>query len=443
MCRLLYNKQVGRVYLQEIAPLVYGQISKLFIMNGTNLFKIALRALANNKLRAFLTMLGIIIGVASVITMLAIGQGSKKSIQQQISEMGSNMIIIHPGADMRGGVRQDASSMETLKQTDYDAIKDECNYISAISPSVSSNGQWINGNNNTQSSIYGVNQDYLTIRQLKIADGEMFTDSDIKTAAKVCVLGQTVVDYLFPDGSDPIGRVVRFNSIPFRVIGVLKKKGYNSMGMDQDDLVLAPYTTVMKRILAQTYLSEIVCSAITEEASEPAQDQITQILRRTHKLKDATDTTEGDDDDFNIRSQEEISSMMNSTMSTITILLGSVAGISLIVGGIGIMNIMYVSVTERTREIGLRMSVGARGIDILNQFLIEAILLSVTGGIIGVILGVSISVSLQQFAHVATQIEPWSIIMSFAVCTFTGVFFGWYPAKKAARLDPIEAIRYE
>lgn len=412
-------------------------------MNYQNLFKIAIRAIAANKMRSFLTALGIIIGIASVITMLAIGQGSKASIKANIAEMGSNMIMIHPGADMRGGVRQDASSMETLKQTDYQAIKDECNYISAISPTVSSNGQWINGNNNTQSSIYGVNQDYLTIRQLKIADGEMFTDTDIKAAAKVCILGQTVVDYLFPDGSDPIGRVVRFNSIPFRVIGVLQKKGYNSMGMDQDDLVLAPYTTVMKRILAQTYLSEIVCSAITEEASEPAQDQISQILRRTHKLKDATETTEGDEDDFNIRSQEEISSMMNSTMSTITILLGSVAGISLIVGGIGIMNIMYVSVTERTREIGLRMSVGARGVDILNQFLIEAILLSVTGGIIGVILGVSISVSLQQFLHVTTQIEPWSIIMSFAVCTFTGVFFGWYPAKKAARLDPIEAIRYE
>ena len=412
-------------------------------MNYQNLFKIAIRAIAANKMRSFLTALGIIIGIASVITMLAIGQGSKASIKANIAEMGSNMIMIHPGADMRGGVRQDASSMETLKQTDYQAIKDECNYISAISPTVSSNGQWINGNNNTQSSIYGVNQDYLTIRQLKIADGEMFTDTDIKAAAKVCILGQTVVDYLFPDGSDPIGRVVRFNSIPFRVIGVLQKKGYNSMGMDQDDLVPAPYTTVMKRILAQTYLSEIVCSAITEEASEPAQDQISQILRRTHKLKDAMETTEGDKDDFNIRSQEEISSMMNSTMSTITILLGSVAGISLIVGGIGIMNIMYVSVTERTREIGLRMSVGARGVDILNQFLIEAILLSVTGGIIGVILGVSISVSLQQFLHVATQIEPWSIIMSFAVCTFTGVFFGWYPAKKAARLDPIEAIRYE
>ena len=412
-------------------------------MNYQNLFKIAIRAIAANKMRSFLTALGIIIGIAAVITMLAIGQGSKASIKANIAEMGSNMIMIHPGADMRGGVRQDASSMETLKQTDYQAIKDECNYISAISPSVSSNGQWINGNNNTQSSIYGVNQDYLTIRQLKIADGEMFTDTDIKAAAKVCILGQTVVDYLFPDGSDPIGRVVRFNSIPFRVIGVLKKKGYNSMGMDQDDLVLAPYTTVMKRILAQTYLSEIVCSAITEDASEPAQEQITQILRRTHKLKDATETTEADEDDFSIRSQEEISSMMNSTMSTITILLGSVAGISLIVGGIGIMNIMYVSVTERTREIGLRMSVGARGVDILNQFLIEAILLSVTGGIIGVILGVSISISLQQFLHVATQIEPWSIIMSFAVCTFTGVFFGWYPAKKAARLDPIEAIRYE
>lgn len=412
-------------------------------MNYQNLLKIALRAIAANKMRSFLTALGIIIGIAAVITMLAIGQGSKASIKANIAEMGSNMIMISPGADMRGGVRQDASSMETLKQADYQSIKEDCNYISAISPTVNSSGQWIYGNNNTQSSIYGVNQDYLSIRQLKVADGEMFTDTDIKAASKVCILGQTVVDYLFPDGSDPIGKVVRFNSIPFRVVGVLQKKGYNSMGMDQDDLVLAPYTTVMKRILAQTYLGGIVCSAITEEASQPAQDQISEILRRNHKLKDATETTEADEDDFNIRSQEEISSMMNSTMSTITILLGSVAGISLLVGGIGIMNIMYVSVTERTREIGLRMSVGARGIDILNQFLIEAILLSVTGGIIGVILGVSLSLSLNAFLHIATQIEPWSIIMSFAVCTFTGVFFGWYPAKKAARLDPIEAIRYE
>ena len=412
-------------------------------MNYTNLLKIALRAIAANKLRAFLTALGIIIGVASVITMLAIGQGSKRNIQANIAEMGSNMIMIHPGADMRGGVRQDASAMETLKLTDYESIKDECNYIKGISPMVSKSGQWIYGNNNTPSSIYGVNQDYLEIRQLSVSDGEVFTDADIKSSAKVCILGQTVVDNLFPDGADPIGKVVRFNSIPFRVIGVLKKKGYNSMGMDQDDLALAPYTTVMKRILAQTYLGSIQCSAVTEGVTDKATEQITTILRRNHKLKDATETTEADADDFNIRSQEELASMMNSTTDMLTILLGCVAGISLIVGGIGIMNIMYVSVTERTREIGLRMSVGARGIDILNQFLIEAVLLSVTGGLIGVLLGVGASYAVNLIVHWPIYIQLWSIIMSFAVCTFTGVFFGWYPAKKAAQLGPIEAIRYE
>ncbi len=412
-------------------------------MNYTNLFKIALRAIFANKMRSFLTALGIIIGVASVITMLAIGQGSKRSIQANISEMGSNMIMIHPGADMRGGVRQDPSAMQTLKLTDYESLKDECSYIKAISPVVSTSGQFINGNNNTQSTIYGVNQEYLDIRQLNVSDGEMFTDQELKSSAKVCILGQTVVDYLFPDGNDPVGKVVRFNSIPFRVIGVLKKKGYNTMGMDQDNLVLAPYTTVMKRILAQTYLSEIQASAVTEGVTDKATEEMTTILRRNHKLKDATDTTEGDDDDFNIRSQEELSSMMNSTTDMMTILLGCVAGISLIVGGIGIMNIMYVSVTERTREIGLRMSVGARGVDILNQFLIEAIMLSVTGGLVGVVLGVGASYAVKQLAHWPIYIEWWTIIMSFAVCTFTGVFFGWYPAKKAARLDPIEAIRYE
>ncbi len=412
-------------------------------MNYTNLFKIALRAIMANKMRSFLTALGIIIGVASVITMLAIGQGSKRSIQANIAEMGSNMIMIHPGADMRGGVRQDPSAMQTLKLSDYESLRDECNYIKGISPVVSSSGQFIYGNNNTQSTLYGVNREYLDIRQLSVSDGDMFTDQDIKAGTKVCILGQTVVDYLFPDGSDPVGRVVRFNTIPFRVIGVLKKKGYNSMGMDQDDLVLAPYTTVMKRILAQTYLSEIQASAITEDVTDKATEEMTSILRRNHKLKDATDTSVGDDDDFNIRSQEELSTMMNSTTDMMTILLGCVAGISLIVGGIGIMNIMYVSVTERTREIGLRMSVGARGVDILNQFLIEAIMLSVTGGIIGVLLGIGASYAVKMFAHWPIYIELWSIIMSFAVCTFTGVFFGWYPAKKAARLDPIEAIRYE
>lgn len=412
-------------------------------MNYINLFKIALKAIAANKMRSFLTALGIIIGIASVITMLAVGQGTKLSIQASISEMGSNMIMIHPGADRRGGVKQDASSMETLKLDDYQAIKDECKYIKAISPMVSSGGQFIYGNENTPSSIYGVNQDYLDIRQISISDGEMFDDGDIKTSAKVCVLGQTVVDNLFPDGSEPIGKIVRFNSIPFRVIGVLKKKGYNSMGMDQDDLVLAPYTSVMKRILAQTYLSGIQCSAITEEATEYATNEIREILRRTHRLKDKSSKTDADEDDFNIRSQEELASMMNNTTNMLTILLGCVAGISLIVGGIGIMNIMYVSVTERTREIGLRMSVGARGIDILNQFLIEAVLLSVTGGVIGVIIGVSASYAIQTFVHWPIAIQLWTIVMSFAVCTFTGIFFGWYPAKKAANLDPIEALRYE
>jgi len=412
-------------------------------VNYGNLFKIAIVAIAANKMRSFLTALGIIIGVAAVITMLAIGQGSKKSIQANIAEMGSNMIMIQPGADMRGGVRQDRSAMETLKLTDYEAIKNECSYVKAVSPTVTSSGQWIYGNNNTPSSIYGVNQDYLEIRQLSVSDGEIFSDADIKAAAKVCILGQTVVDNLFPDGSDPVGKVVRFNSIPFRVVGVLKKKGYNTMGMDQDDLVLAPYTTVMKRILAQTFLGGIQCSAITEGVTDKATEQISTILRRNHKLKDASEFSEGDADDFNIRSQEELSSMMNSTTNMLTILLGCVAGISLIVGGIGIMNIMYVSVTERTREIGLRMSVGARGIDILNQFLIEAILLSVTGGIIGVLLGVGASYAVKLLAHWPIYIQVWSIVMSFAVCTLTGIFFGWYPAKKAAQLDPIEAIRYE
>ena len=412
-------------------------------MNYSNLFKIAIRAISANKMRSFLTALGIIIGIASVITMLAIGQGTKKSIQSNISEMGSNMIMISPGADMRGGVRQDASSMETLKLADYEAIKDGCTYVKAVSPMVQSSGQFIYGNNNTPSSIYGVNQDYLEIRQISIADGEMFTDADIKTSAKVCVLGQTVADNLFGEGADPVGKVIRFKSIPFRVVGLLKKKGYNSMGMDQDDLVLAPYTSVMKRILAQTYLSGIQCSAITEEVTNNAIDEISAILRRNHKLKDAEGDFMGDEDDFNIRSQEELSSMMNSTTNMLTILLGAVAGISLIVGGIGIMNIMYVSVTERTREIGLRMSVGARGIDILNQFLIEAIFLSVTGGIIGVLLGVGLSYGINALVKWPIYIQPWSIVMSFAVCTLTGVFFGWYPAKKAANLDPIEAIRYE
>ncbi|MEA4810359.1 Macrolide export ATP-binding/permease protein MacB [bioreactor metagenome] len=406
-------------------------------MNYTNLLKIALRALANNKMRGFLTMLGIIIGVASVITMLAIGQGSKKSIQSQISEMGSNMIMIQPGADMRGGVRQDASAMETLKLVDYEAVKNETRYVSAVSPTVNSSGQLIYGAKNYPSSVYGINEDYLSIRKYSIEEGDMFTEQDILSSAKVCVIGKTIVDNLFTGGESPVGKVIRFNKIPFKVVGVLKSKGYNSMGMDQDNLMLAPYTTVQKRVLAITHLQGITASALKEEYTEQAIAEIEDLLRRNHKLQLT------DDDDFNIRSQQELSSMLTTTTDLMTVLLACVAGISLLVGGIGIMNIMYVSVTERTKEIGLRMSIGAKGRDILAQFLIEAVLISVTGGLIGVIFGVGSSLVVNILFRFPISIQAWSVALSFLVCTITGVFFGWYPARKASDLDPIEAIRYE
>ena len=407
-------------------------------MHISNLFKIAVRAIGANKLRSFLTMLGIIIGVGSVIAMIAIGQGSKQSIQKNNSEMGSNMIMIHPGQDKGpGGASQDASEMQTLKLKDYELLKENTRYLSAISPSVNSSGQFVNGNNNTPSTMYGISPDYLEIRQLKVEDGEMFTEEDVKTSAKVCVIGKTVADNLFTNGEDPVGRVIRFGTTPFRIVGVLKSKGYNSFGMDQDDIVLAPYTTVMKRILAVTYLQGINASAITEGMTDQAIEEITSLLRESHKLG------EGDEDNFSIRSQEEMAQMMTSTSDTMSVLLLVVACISLIVGGIGIMNIMYVSVTERTKEIGLRMSVGARGIDILAQFLIEAILLSLAGGVIGILMGLGAAWAINVFAHWPVLVQPWSVVLSFAVCTATGIFFGWYPAKKAANLDPIEAIRYE
>ena len=400
-------------------------------------FRQALQNVWSNKLRTFLTMLGIIIGVASVITMLAIGQGSKRSIQAQISEMGSNMIMIQPGADMRGGVRQDASAMETLKLQDYEDIVNETRYVSATSPSVNSSGQAIYGANNAPTTVYGISPDYMEIRRYEVEDGDMFSDQDVQTAAKVCVIRKTVVDNLFPGGENPVGKVIRFQKLPFRVVGVLKSKGYNSMGMDQDDLILAPYTTIQKKILAITHLQGITCSALKEEYTDQAIDEISEILRRNHRLR------ETDDDDFTIRSMQELSTMLTSTTDIMTTLLAAVAGISLLVGGIGIMNIMYVSVTERTREIGLRMSIGAKGMDILAQFLIESILISVTGGLIGVLFGVGAALIVNVVAHFPIYIQPWSVLLSFVVCTVTGVFFGWYPAKKAAQLDPIEAIRYE
>lgn len=406
-------------------------------MNFANLFRIALKALGNNKFRGFLTMLGIIIGVGSVITMLAIGQGSKKSIQAEISEMGSNMIMIHPGEDMRGGVRLSADDMQTLKVKDFEDIRQECGHVSLVSPSVNSTGQTVYGANNTPTSVYGVNEEFLDIRGYKVQDGDIFSEQDIKTAAKVCLVGKTVIDQLFTNGENPVGKVIRFGSIPFRIVGVLESKGYNSMGMDQDNLIITPYTTVMKRILAVTYLQEIVCSALSEEYTDEAISEITDVLRRNHKLKEA------DDDDFNIRSQQELSSMMTSTSDMMSTLLAAVAGISLLVGGIGIMNIMYVSVTERTKEIGLRMSIGAKGRDILAQFLIEATLISITGGLLGVILGVAASYIVKAVLSYPILIQPWSIVVSFLVCTIIGIFFGWYPARKASNLDPIEAIRYE
>ncbi len=406
-------------------------------MNITNLFAIAIKALGNNKMRALLTMLGIIIGVGSVITMLAIGQGSKASINAQISEMGSNMIMIQPGAARTAGVRRDASSSQTLKIEDYESIFAMTDLLSAVSPMVSSSGQYIYGANNYPSSVTGVANEYFDIRQLKLESGTLFSDRDIITAAKVCVIGKTIVGYLFPNGEEPIGKIIRFNKIPLRVIGVLSEKGYSTMGQDQDDIVLAPYTTVMKRILAVTYLRQIYASAMDEDSTDEAIEEIKTTLRDNHDIKP------GMVDDFNIRSQKELAEMMNSTSDLMTSLLACVAAISLIVGGIGIMNIMYVSVTERTKEIGLRMSVGARGIDILSQFLIEAIVISILGGIIGVILGCGAAWLVEYFAGWPVQVESWTIILSFAVCSFTGVFFGWYPAKKAAALNPIDAIRYE
>ncbi len=405
-------------------------------MNFANLFKIAFRAIWSNRFRSFLSMLGIIIGVAAVIIMMSIGQGSKESIRANISKMGTNLITVRPGAEMRGGVRLDPSAMQTLKVDDYEKINSQKSYISKVSPEVTASGQVVLGANNTTCSMYGETTDYLDIKQWVIQNGECFTDEDVKHSAKVCLIGKTVLTELFGENTDPVGKTIRFKSIPFRVVGVLKSKGYNSWGMDQDNVIIAPYTTVMKRVLAQTYLSSINCSALTEEMTQNAIDELTQILRTNHKILPEAE------DDFRIRSQEEMMSTMSSTMDTITIILVVAAAFSLLVAGIGIMNIMLVSVTERTKEIGLRMSVGATGMDISNQFLLESILISITGGVLGLIVGY-LGTKICASFNLPTSIPLWSILVSFAVCTLIGVIFGYFPAKKAANLDPIEAIRYE
>ncbi len=405
-------------------------------MNILNLFKVSLRAVANNKMRSFLSMLGIIIGVGAVIVMMAIGQGSKESIRKELSTMGTNLLTIRPGADMRGGVRQDPSAMQTLKMADYERIMHEKKFVTKVSPEVTTSGQVIYGNNNTTTSLYGESPEYLDIKLWNIEEGECFTEEDIKKAAKKVVVGRTIVKELFGENVDPIGKTIRFKSIPMTIVGVLKSKGYNSWGMDQDNVMIAPYTTVMKRIAAQTWFSSIVCSAVTEELSDAAIEELTQILRDNHKLKGEAA------DDFTIRSQAEMMQTMSSTMDTVTIILVVAAAFSLLVAGIGIMNIMLVSVTERTKEIGLRMAVGATGAVISLQFLIESVLISITGGILGILFGCGLS-ALAPTVGMPSSVPAWSIIVSFLVCVIIGVLFGYIPALKAARMDPIEAIRHE
>ncbi len=406
-------------------------------MNILNLFKVSFRAVANNKMRSFLSMLGIIIGVAAVIIMMSIGQGSKESIRKELSTMGTNLLTIRPGADMRGGVRQDPSSMQTLKMADYERIMREKKFVTKVSPEVTASGQVIYGNNNTTTSLYGESTEYLDIKLWDVEEGECFTEEDVKKAAKKVVVGTTVVKELFGDNVDPIGKTVRFKSIPMTIIGVLKSKGYNNWGMDQDNVMIAPYTTVMKRIAAQTWFSSIVCSAVTEDLSDAAIEELTQMLRDNHKLKGEAV------DDFTIRSQAEMMATMSTTMDTVTLILVVAAAFSLLVAGIGIMNIMLVSVTERTKEIGLRMAVGATGPVISLQFLIESVLISVTGGLIGILVGCSASELIVPLFHMPSSVPAWSIYVSFFVCVFIGILFGYIPAQKAANMDPIEAIRHE
>ncbi len=398
---------------------------------------IAYHALLRNKMRALLTMLGIIIGIASVITMVSLGASSTEQIRGEISSSGSNMIFIMPANQNKGGINMGFNSAKSLTMDDVDAIRQQTHYVTDVSPAVSSLGQLVYGTNNTPTTLQGVDIPFFTIRKIELSRGTLFTDYDVKTAGKLCVIGKTVVSNLFPDGSDPIGATIRFGKIPLKVIGVLEEKGQNAMGQDQDDVVYLPYTTVQKRILAITHVQTIYASARTEEESAEAVTEIKDILNRSHGLNPA------DEPDYEIRTQAELISMISNVTGMLTILLSAIAGISLLVGGIGIMNIMYVTVTERTKEIGLRMSIGALNYDIMMQFLVESIILSLTGGLIGILLGVGIS-------YIASMALSWpfilsgtSIALAFFVCAATGVFFGWYPARRASQLDPIVALRYE
>ncbi|MBE9468296.1 MAG: ABC transporter permease [Bacteroidetes bacterium] len=406
-------------------------------MNILNLLKVAINSLTKNKFRSFLTMLGIIIGVASVIAMMAIGQGSKQSIEEQISTLGTNLLFIRPATQTRGGVKMGAGSAKFLTVADANAIKRESEFVSAVSPMVRGGGQAVSIYDNWPTNIYGVDIDYFSIKNWELKDGRLFTNKEIKSSQKLCLLGNTVVEKLFGEAYNPIGESIRYNKIPFKIIGILKAKGESNFGQDQDDIIIAPYTTVQKRILAITHVHSIYVSATSSDVSQKASIEIEELLRRRHKILPS------DESDFKIRTQEEIMTRLTSTSDILTALLSAIAGISLLVGGIGIMNIMYVSVTERTREIGLRMAVGGKGLDILLQFLIESTLLSVIGGIIGILLGIGVSKFVSNFMSWPVHITMDSIILSFIFCTVIGIFFGWYPARKAASLNPIDALRYE
>ena len=406
-------------------------------MNIGNLIKIAISSLFRNKMRTALTMLGIVIGIASVIAMVSIGQASTQSVRGELSSMGSNMIMIMPARQQRGGVDMGMSSSKTLDNKDLEALTKNTRYVAAVSPVVSTNKQLIYGNNNHSCSINGVSAAFLDIRKYELKEGVMFTDDDVKRYNKVCVIGQTVVNKLFTNGENPIGKTIRFGSIPMTVIGILAEKGQSGMGDDQDDIVFAPYTTIQKRFLGITYFNMLYASATSEEESELAATEITYILRSTHGIKS------GDKDDFDIRTQEELVSTISSVTSLMTTLLAAIASISLVVGGIGIMNIMYVTVTERTKEIGLRMAIGAHNRDIKLQFLCESVILSLIGGVIGIIFGLIISYVASKLLKMPFVVSEMAIVASFFVCALTGIFFGWYPAKKAANMDPISALRYE